>query len=856
MHELPLNRTPDDHRKYCLCRADNGLLYLLISDTDVNQATAVFQVAVGSHSEPQALPGLAHLLEHMLFMGSDRYPESGSFPAMVARWGGRFNASTATQATRYFFSVGAEGLDECLHQLTDMLAAPCFAPEQIDGERSVIDAEFQTRLADDALHEQAALAQAFNPAHPLARFTAGNAESLAGTTEQLASALREWHGRYYLAGRMALVIHAPQSPEELKALACRSAAQLTLGKTSLPLPPPMFADASLPAQLSWQSGTGQNDWTLWYPLKGCAPGCIAQRWLCEWLNSSAPAGALGYLRKRAGLAELHARIEPGAHGQSLLRIELQALSHCAEPGPVLARLDAWLVALAQMDPANWPQAERQVLAEEHFGHGPQGEPIDWCRLYADRLLTQAPHQVLDISGTTLPILTQHDWQWLLRQLRPDRRLLVRRVSALTNAQSTPWTGTAYSLQSLSTSPLPGMPDLDRLRWPRFKSLPEIPAGLGSSGKMPGLRLRCLAGSTHSELRTRFAWCWPPGIGSQTDLSWLQACWSVQGDVLERWGQAVGIRLSWRLASDRVELDVSGPVKWVPSFVRELLTAFQLPPDGKLLPLIAHRQRAWLREQEYALPAHRLLLAMEQGVTVESVDADAQRRWSRLCRAAQVYWLKRAGWPQAERAHLAKLLLNLCPALLRPFASFPFPVGAKGNMRVAAVACRHPDRALLLYLQAKDDSALEAACWRLLHHFLADQFFAELRTRQQLGYWVVARLHRHAGRAGLMLLVQSPSKSHKVIESAIADFLQRQCCILMTLSEEQLHTEVTHLARLLMKQRQDPLQQFEAAWEDGLWQREERLSEEAAALQKITLAQWQAFVSTLPHCTRWQLHSAN
>ncbi|WVM92716.1 insulinase family protein [Halopseudomonas pachastrellae] len=85
---------PADQRDYRLYRAANGLLCLLIHDAHASQATAVYRVAAGSHAEPDDLPGLAHLLEHMLFMGSQRWPEPGSFPARVAEWGGRFNAST------------------------------------------------------------------------------------------------------------------------------------------------------------------------------------------------------------------------------------------------------------------------------------------------------------------------------------------------------------------------------------------------------------------------------------------------------------------------------------------------------------------------------------------------------------------------------------------------------------------------------------------------------------------------------------------------------------------------------------------------------------------------------------------
>ena len=70
MSPVCLSLQPADQRDYQLYRAANGLLCLLIHDSDACDATAVVQVAAGSHAEPDDLPGLAHLLEHMLFMGS------------------------------------------------------------------------------------------------------------------------------------------------------------------------------------------------------------------------------------------------------------------------------------------------------------------------------------------------------------------------------------------------------------------------------------------------------------------------------------------------------------------------------------------------------------------------------------------------------------------------------------------------------------------------------------------------------------------------------------------------------------------------------------------------------------------
>ncbi|UJJ32264.1 insulinase family protein [Halopseudomonas maritima] len=852
MHPIPLASLPADQRDYQLYRAGNGLFCLLIHDVHASQATAVYQVAAGSHAEPDDLPGLAHLLEHMLFMGSQRWPAPGSFPARVAEWGGRFNASTAPYATRFFCSVSPQGLQPCLAQLTDMLAAPLFAPQQVEQERRVIDAEFQTRLADDDIHAQAVLATQVQPEHPLSRFTAGNAQTLAGDAAALSERLSQWHAIHYRAGSMALVLHGPQSPEQLLALAQDSADQLLAGRAPEPFALPLFAPGQLPRQVDWQGRSSQAQTVLLYPLRECDVHGAAAHWLGEWLNSPSPAGALGYLRERGLLDELHASLEADVGGQALLRLELHS-AH-AEPEQVLAGLDGWVQAMRSRDPAEWPQAARRALAQTAFDLGPQGDLLDSCRRYAERLLTLPAEQVLDVPGVALPTLGLADWQQLLSQLAPSNRLLLQRLPRLLGGELCAHTSTRWQARALRSSPAPTANLAGRLG-PCLGPLAEAPKGLRWSSVAPGLRLHRFAPSSGA-LRTRLAWCWTDKAATLAERRWLQACWSLQSEALEQWGARVGVRLQWSLAPGQVVLDVSGPQRLLPSFVRELLSQLQAPPAASQLALIERRSRRWLQDEQDALPAWRLLQTLEQECANRALRLrDPLALWQGLCAQAQILWLKPDGWSEGEGSQLAKLLLNLCPSLLQPFVwRCPLSQLQPGQLQVSEVSSKHTDRAQLLYLPAEDDSLQAAACWRLLHHRLADPFFAELRTRQQLGYWVVARLHRRAGRPGLLLLVQSPDRSHRCIESAVDVFLDQSLQGLGRLSADQLQSQAVHLAQLLEQQRQHPQQGFEAHWEDCLWQREDQLAAEQQALLDLTAAHWSAFVSRLPHSARWRLLS--
>ena len=55
------------------------MLVALISDPKIKMSGAAINVAVGSLDEPEEIPGLAHFLEHLLFMGTEKYPEEKIF---------------------------------------------------------------------------------------------------------------------------------------------------------------------------------------------------------------------------------------------------------------------------------------------------------------------------------------------------------------------------------------------------------------------------------------------------------------------------------------------------------------------------------------------------------------------------------------------------------------------------------------------------------------------------------------------------------------------------------------------------------------------------------------------------------
>ena len=95
-------KSDNDKRNYRYLKLDNQLQVLLISDPSTAKSAAAMDVNVGANQNPADRAGLAHFLEHMLFLGTEKYPQAGEYQEFISQHGGSFNAYTAAENTNYF----------------------------------------------------------------------------------------------------------------------------------------------------------------------------------------------------------------------------------------------------------------------------------------------------------------------------------------------------------------------------------------------------------------------------------------------------------------------------------------------------------------------------------------------------------------------------------------------------------------------------------------------------------------------------------------------------------------------------------------------------------------------------------
>jgi zinc protease len=124
-------------------RLDNGLEVLLFRDPSKATITVNMTYLVGSADESYGETGMAHLLEHMLFKGSTKYPD---ILAAIRSRGAQFNGTTSWNRTNYFetFDATDENLEWALDLEADRMINAFVAQSDLDTEMTVVRNEFES----------------------------------------------------------------------------------------------------------------------------------------------------------------------------------------------------------------------------------------------------------------------------------------------------------------------------------------------------------------------------------------------------------------------------------------------------------------------------------------------------------------------------------------------------------------------------------------------------------------------------------------------------------------------------------------------------------------------------------------
>ncbi|KAF2140293.1 uncharacterized protein K452DRAFT_230558 [Aplosporella prunicola CBS 121167] len=240
-----MERPALDDRSYRVIRLQNKLEALLIHDPDTDKVSGAMDVNVGSFSDADDMPGMAHAVEHLLFMGTKKYPKENAYNQYLTAHSGHSNAFTASTSTNYYFEVAAQSstpsssaassaassaqdlstrdgspLYGALDRFAQFFVEPLFLEATLDRELKAVDSENKKNLQSDTWRLHQLNKTLSNPNHPFCHFSTGSWKTLHDDPLARGVKIRDefikFYEKNYSANRMKLVVLGRESLDELE----------------------------------------------------------------------------------------------------------------------------------------------------------------------------------------------------------------------------------------------------------------------------------------------------------------------------------------------------------------------------------------------------------------------------------------------------------------------------------------------------------------------------------------------------------------------------------------------------------------------------------------------------------------
>ncbi|KAJ2485117.1 metalloprotease [Coemansia sp. RSA 2050] len=215
----PMEQPAYDSNKYRLIRLLNNLVVMCVQDVGAKASAAALSVNVGSSMDPMELQGLAHLLEHMLPRGTEKFPGVDEYHSYISRHDGNCNASTNFSRTRFYFGIPSNAFEGALDRFSSFLTSPVFSRDCIDRELCAVDTEFKGLLNSDTWRLQHLESKLSEQSHPRSKFTPGNMDTLQQSAKDhgldLQEELIKFYNKYYSPDIMKLVVCGNHALDQL-----------------------------------------------------------------------------------------------------------------------------------------------------------------------------------------------------------------------------------------------------------------------------------------------------------------------------------------------------------------------------------------------------------------------------------------------------------------------------------------------------------------------------------------------------------------------------------------------------------------------------------------------------------------
>lgn len=800
----------NDARSYRYLELPNKLRVLLISAPNTDKAAAALDVNVGSWQDPADRQGLAHFLEHMLFLGTDRYPNSGEYQSFIAAHGGNHNAFTSFDNTNYFFDIDSRYLDEALDRFSRFFVAPLFTAEYVDREKHAVDSEYQAGIRDDQRRELDVLREVVAPQHPLAKFAVGSLDTLADRPgAPVRDELLKFYDAHYSANLMTLVVIGREPLDELQSMVAKRFADVPNKNRAAPqIDAPLFAADSLPKRVQIQPVQEEYSVSYLWPLPEQRADYAGKslEYIGNILGHEGDGSLLSYLKQRGWAQGLSAGQAFDYRGGAAFAVNVSL----TEAGS--AHVDEITQAIYQtIDRVRdggvqaWLYDEQKNISMQRFRFRDLPQPIADASHLAGNLQDYPAAEVIR-GDYLMNRFEPQRIEALLADLTPQRMLMTVTAPQATADRSSAFYHTPYSVQTPTAAqvqswthapanaaihlPTPNIFVADTLQVkPLANDAPQKPVALRNGN---GLHLwyqqDALFGLPKAaitlDIRSKLANDSPQHVVATellvrvlrenlNEFSYPAMLAGLSYEVSSS-GRGIGVRVQGFDPKADVLLER----------VLDSLRQAQIAPAT--LARVADEYRRELQDNSKHKPHERLdddlgnvlvrnhwqdrdLIRYARSFDAAQLRSFAVQLLAHVDVQALVYGNVVAD--DAQRvADLVehKLLAGAQAATVPPLQIMQLPLADYRR----TLPSEHADAGLLLYRQAGDNTVATRVALGVSARILAPDFFDKLRTEQQLGYIVGASVKPIRDVPGIVFVVQSPSAGTAKLDGAFREFFRQ------------------------------------------------------------------------------------
>jgi len=806
-----------DDREYHFLVLENQLRVLLISDPLADKAAASLDVHVGSSDDPIEREGLAHFLEHMLFLGTEKYPEAAAYQAFIDNNAGSHNAYTSAEHTNYFFDIDAEQLEPALDRFAQFFIAPLFDEAYVDRERNAVHSEYQAKIKDDSRRGYDVYRQQINPQHPYAKFSVGSLETLANRpNDKVRDDLIEFYQAHYSSDQMTLVVLGKESLTELQKIVADRFVQIPLKNVDNAVKQsdtmiPLFETGRLPFEVISKPVKDIRQMSMVFPLPSVKAyyGEKPLSYLGSLLGHEGRGSVLSLLKSKGWAEGLSAGGGDAGAGNATFNVSISLTREGVKHRETIRSVVFYaLNMIRQNGIEEWRYAEEQRMAEIAFQFREKGRAIStvsslsdslheypaaevisanyrYTRFDADlieKLLSKmtpgnvfvstvfpevetdkitekyhVPHTINALSAehVTLPqSLTQH-------YILPNKNLFIPTNAQLFEKDESLSEPKKITLGSNADSVLWVKQDVS-VSVPKVNAFVRVQSPLAASSPRSSALNQLLIDMINDQLNEN---SYPASLAG---LSYSLSANSRGFDVgLQGYSNKMPVLLSMlsaqlqqpTLSNDRFEqLKIE--------LIRQLNNSQQQTPYQQLFGLLP----VTLFSPYYS---DKSIVAELESITPQELNSFA----SRWLNGAQVKALVYGNVSSKTESLWQSTLQDWMHEggdVLSPAKVAKFPVTNNKGERVTEVSLNvdHGDTAVGLYVQGTSDSLSDQANMVLLRQVLDSAFYSQLRTEQQLGYIVFLTSMTIKDVPGSFFIVQSPDASAGNIKQAVVEFLSQ------------------------------------------------------------------------------------